>query len=217
MAQPEGVSQWVGEVTRELPCLSPAQARVLAWWSYGMAYTLSCACHTVGPVPGAAAGAGLPRDPAVPARVVLRRGGHARAKPVSGGGGGVLRAAAGLRAAPLVGHAAGAGAGCDDPGLPLRGAHGERGVPWLRHPGGLEGARGPEAAGLAARVAGAAAHAAAGGAARLGGGGARRPRPLRRGPAHGCAVPSDRAAGTPSCASTAAAPSTRPSRARAAA
>ena len=35
------------EVTRELPCLSPAQARVLAWCSYGMAYTRSCACHTV--------------------------------------------------------------------------------------------------------------------------------------------------------------------------
>lgn len=47
MAHVEGVSQWVGEVTRELPCLSPAQARVLAWWSYGMAYTRSCACHTV--------------------------------------------------------------------------------------------------------------------------------------------------------------------------
>ena len=47
MAHPEGVSQWVEEVTRELGCLSPAQARVLAWWSYGMAYTRSCACHTV--------------------------------------------------------------------------------------------------------------------------------------------------------------------------
>lgn len=47
MAHPGGVSQWEAAVARELPCLSPAQARVLAWWSYGMAYTRSCACHTV--------------------------------------------------------------------------------------------------------------------------------------------------------------------------
>ena len=152
-----------------------------------------------GPVPGAA-GAGLPRDPAVPARVVLRCRGQMRAGPAGGGGDRVLRAAAGLGAAALVGHAAGAGAGrhpCAGtrPGLALRGAHGERGVPRLRHPGGLEGARGGGAAGLATGVAGAAAHARAGGAARLGGGRARRPRPLRRVPAHGCVVPPDRAAG----------------------
>lgn len=47
MEHPAGLSQWTEEVTRELPCLSPAQARVLAWWSYGMVLTQRCACHTV--------------------------------------------------------------------------------------------------------------------------------------------------------------------------
>lgn len=47
MAHPEGVSQWTQTVTRELPVLSTAQARVLALWSYGMVQTRSCACPTV--------------------------------------------------------------------------------------------------------------------------------------------------------------------------
>ncbi len=47
MAHPEDVSQWTETVTREMPQLSPAQARVLALWSYGMVLTQSCACHTI--------------------------------------------------------------------------------------------------------------------------------------------------------------------------
>lgn len=58
MAHPEGLSQWTETVTRELPVLSPAQARVLALWSYGMVYTRSCACHTVAVFLGLALGKG---------------------------------------------------------------------------------------------------------------------------------------------------------------
>ena len=47
MTHPEEVSQWTATVAKELPHLSPAQARVLAWWSYGMVMTQSCACHTI--------------------------------------------------------------------------------------------------------------------------------------------------------------------------
>jgi hypothetical protein len=47
MAHPEGLSQWAAQVARELPQLSAAQARVLAWWSYGIVFTRSCACPTV--------------------------------------------------------------------------------------------------------------------------------------------------------------------------
>jgi hypothetical protein len=47
MAHPEGLSQWTETVTRELPVLSTAQARVLALWSYGMVHTRSCACPTI--------------------------------------------------------------------------------------------------------------------------------------------------------------------------
>jgi len=47
MAHPEEVSQWAATVAKDMPHLSPAQARVLGWWSYGMVMTQSCACHTV--------------------------------------------------------------------------------------------------------------------------------------------------------------------------
>ncbi len=47
MAHPDAVSPWAATVAKELPTLSPAQARVLGWWSYGMVYTQSCACHTI--------------------------------------------------------------------------------------------------------------------------------------------------------------------------
>ena len=42
MTHPEELSQWTETVTRELPHLSRAQARVPAWWSYGMVLTQSC-------------------------------------------------------------------------------------------------------------------------------------------------------------------------------
>jgi DDE family transposase len=47
MEHPAGLSQWTEEVARGLPHLSAAQARVLAWWSYGMVLSRSCACPTV--------------------------------------------------------------------------------------------------------------------------------------------------------------------------
>ncbi len=47
MAHPDGLSQWATQVAKEMPQMSPAQARVLAWWSYGIVFTRSCACPTV--------------------------------------------------------------------------------------------------------------------------------------------------------------------------
>jgi len=36
MSHQGGVSQWIAEVSSRLGVLTPAQARVLAYWSYGM-------------------------------------------------------------------------------------------------------------------------------------------------------------------------------------
>ncbi len=58
MAHPEEVSQWTATVVKELPTLSPAQARVLALWSYGMVLTQSCACHTIAVFLGLLSGEG---------------------------------------------------------------------------------------------------------------------------------------------------------------
>jgi len=58
MAHPEEVSQWTATVAKEIPQLSPAQARVLALWSYGMVLTPSCACHTIALFLGLVSGEG---------------------------------------------------------------------------------------------------------------------------------------------------------------
>ena len=58
MAHPQEVSQWTATVAKELPQLSPAQARVLALWSYGMVLTQSCACHTIAVFLGLLSGEG---------------------------------------------------------------------------------------------------------------------------------------------------------------
>jgi len=58
MAHPDGLSQWTATVAKELTPLSPAQARVLALWSYGMVLTQSCACHTIAVFLGLCAGEG---------------------------------------------------------------------------------------------------------------------------------------------------------------
>ena len=42
-----GVSQWIAEVSSRLGVLTPAQTRVLAYWSYGMVLTQSCGLTTV--------------------------------------------------------------------------------------------------------------------------------------------------------------------------
>ena len=47
MSCPAGVSQWEREVSTALPVLTPAQARVLAAWSFGMLVTQSCGLTTV--------------------------------------------------------------------------------------------------------------------------------------------------------------------------
>jgi len=47
MSCPAGVSQWEREVSTALPVLTPAQARVLAAWSFGMMVTQSCGLTTV--------------------------------------------------------------------------------------------------------------------------------------------------------------------------
>ncbi len=58
MAHPDGLSQWTATVAKELTPLSPAQARVLALWSYGMVLTQSCACHTIAVFLGLCSGEG---------------------------------------------------------------------------------------------------------------------------------------------------------------
>jgi len=47
MSCPQGVSQGEREVSTALSVLTPAQARVLAAWSYGMMVTPSCGLTTV--------------------------------------------------------------------------------------------------------------------------------------------------------------------------
>lgn len=47
MSCPAAVSQWEREVSTALPSLTPAQARVLAAWSFGMMVTQSCGLTTV--------------------------------------------------------------------------------------------------------------------------------------------------------------------------
>lgn len=61
MAHPEEVAQWTATVAKGLPQLSPAHARVLALWSYGMVMTRSCACHTVALFLGLLLGKGTTR------------------------------------------------------------------------------------------------------------------------------------------------------------
>ena len=47
MARPTGLSGWTDLVSMHLPHLSPAQARVLALWSYGIVFTHCCGLTTV--------------------------------------------------------------------------------------------------------------------------------------------------------------------------
>lgn len=47
MAHPNGLSGWTDLVSMQLPALSPAQARVLALWSYGIVFTHCCGLTTV--------------------------------------------------------------------------------------------------------------------------------------------------------------------------
>jgi hypothetical protein len=47
MSHPEALSQWETLVSTHLPHLSRPQARVLAWWSYGMVLAKSCGITSV--------------------------------------------------------------------------------------------------------------------------------------------------------------------------
>ena len=47
MSRSDGLSQWTGTVSTQLPHLSRPQARVLALWSYGMVVAQSCGITTV--------------------------------------------------------------------------------------------------------------------------------------------------------------------------
>lgn len=47
MSHPALLSQWTACVSKNLPQLSVSQARVLAWWSFGIAITGSCGRYTV--------------------------------------------------------------------------------------------------------------------------------------------------------------------------
>jgi hypothetical protein len=46
MSHPEPVSQWIETVSSYLPKLSCPQAKVLAYWSYGL--VLAKSCHRAG-------------------------------------------------------------------------------------------------------------------------------------------------------------------------
>ena len=47
MSRSESLLQWTTCVSSNLPQLSVSQARVLAWWSFGIAMTGSCGRYTV--------------------------------------------------------------------------------------------------------------------------------------------------------------------------
>ena len=47
MSHPDGLSQWIATVSTQMPHLSRPQARVLAYWSYGMVLAQSCGLTTV--------------------------------------------------------------------------------------------------------------------------------------------------------------------------
>jgi hypothetical protein len=47
MSRPNGLSEWTVTVSTQVPHLSPAQARVLALWSYAIVFTQCCGLTTV--------------------------------------------------------------------------------------------------------------------------------------------------------------------------
>ncbi len=47
MSHQGGVSPWIAEVSSRFGVVTPAQARVLAYWSYGMVLSQSCGLTTV--------------------------------------------------------------------------------------------------------------------------------------------------------------------------
>ena len=47
MPRQDGLSRWIATVSSQMPTLSRPQARVLAYWSYGMVVAQSCGVTTV--------------------------------------------------------------------------------------------------------------------------------------------------------------------------
>jgi hypothetical protein len=47
VSRQDGLSEWTTTVSTNIPHLSTPQARLLAWWSYGIAFTRSCGRGTV--------------------------------------------------------------------------------------------------------------------------------------------------------------------------
>src|SRR5262249_18719649 len=148
---------WRAEVAAHLPHLSGPEATVLALWSFGMVLAGACGRTAVGTVLAAGLGCG---EGALRQRLrewcyaaADKRGGKRRELAVEGCFGPLLgwvlswwdgtQLALALDATTL--------------GGPLRGAGGQRRLPRLRDPGGLGGAAGQHAPGVAARVAAAAA------------------------------------------------------------
>ena len=56
MSHPEPLSQWMETVSTMLPKLSRPQAKVLAYWSYGMVLAKSCGISLVQPRGNSAGG-----------------------------------------------------------------------------------------------------------------------------------------------------------------
>jgi hypothetical protein len=47
MSRHEALSDWTRELSSRMSHLSKPQATVLAMWSYGIAVTRTCSCHTI--------------------------------------------------------------------------------------------------------------------------------------------------------------------------
>ena len=62
MSRQGGVSQWIAEVSSRFGVLTPAQTRVLAYWSYGMVLTQSCGLTTVATFLATLLGRGMTRS-----------------------------------------------------------------------------------------------------------------------------------------------------------
>ena len=140
MSHPEPLSQWMETVSSLLPTLSRPQAKVLAYWSYGMVLARSCGITLVC--------AALAMQVAVSERSLIQRlrewcygakdkkGEQRRELDVSMCFGPLLQWI--LAWWPADQPRLGAGFGCDDVEETLYGAGDQRGVSRLCHSGGLE-------------------------------------------------------------------------------
>ena len=73
MSHPDPLSQWIETVSSRLPKLSRPQAKVLAYWSYGMVLARSCGITLVCAALALQVDSSEQRRLATPARMVLWR------------------------------------------------------------------------------------------------------------------------------------------------